>query len=68
MSVQTPVDYTKCFTHSVLTKIHGQPSYNILNTLKKELKANATGVVTDLGGGCHGYYGLVVTPAEYTNV
>ena len=64
MSVQTPVDYTKCFTHSVLTKIHGQPSYDTLKTLKKELNANDTGVVTDLGGEYHGHFGLVVTSTE----
>ena len=61
-----PVNYVKThFSHLILTKIHGEPTYFSLNILKQELKANASGVTWDLGGGAHGHLGLLLTPTEY---
>ena len=66
---KTNIDYINTtFEYPVLTKIQGQPDFQSLKTIKDELKANATTVPTDLGGGANGHLGLVLTPAEYANV
>ena len=39
--------------------------HKALKRLKLELQANASSVETDLGGGNHGYLGLVLKDAEY---
>ena len=56
------------FEHPVLTEICGEPTYETLNHLKKELKANARSVPTTLGGGNHGYLGMILTTAEYRRI
>ena len=56
------------FEYTVLTKIHDVPTYSSLKMIKDEIKANASSVQSDLGGGRHGYLGLVLTPAEYAAV
>ena len=62
----TPVDYKKLyFSHPILSKIHGEPTFSSLKILKQELKANASRVTSDLGGGAHGHLGLVFTLVEY---
>ena len=62
----TPVNYKKLyFSHPTLSKIHGEPTFSSLKILKKELKYNASRVTSDLGGGAHGYLGLIFTQAEY---
>ena len=56
------------FEHPVLTKIIGPLTYCQLKTIKDELKANAASIYLELGGGAHGYLGLVLTVLEYANV
>lgn len=59
------IDYkTTNFEFPVLTKITGQPHYELLKTIKNELKSNASSVPCDLGGGNNGHLGLILTPAE----
>ena len=53
------------FEYSDLTIIHGEPTYETLTTLANQLKANARSVRTPLGGGNHGYLGLVLSPQQY---
>ena len=53
------------FEYSELTIIHGEPTYDILKLLTNQLKANSRAVRTTLGGGNHGYLGLVLTPQQY---
>ena len=61
----TNIDYVNTyFEFPVLTKIHGEPTYESLKTLKNELKSNATTVTTDLAGGDSGHLGIVLTDAE----
>ena len=36
--------------------------------LKNELKSNVSSVPTTLGGGNHGYLGMILTPAEYLRI
>ena len=66
MTPTSSVNYNNSyFKHPVLTKIHGEPTYETLHHLKNELKANTSSVPTTLGGENHGYQGTVLTPAEY---
>ena len=47
----TNIDYkTTNFEYPTLTRISGQPNYELLKTIKDELKANAASVPSDLGG------------------
>mmetsp|Transcript_10058 Transcript_10058/g.14217 ORF Transcript_10058/g.14217 Transcript_10058/m.14217 type:complete len:136 (-) Transcript_10058:711-1118(-) len=63
----TAIDYVNTyFVHVPLTKIRGEPNYDSLKELKEELMTNAQEVTTTLGGGSHGYLGLVVNPTEYS--
>ena len=61
-------DYTTLFEYPSLPRIHGEPDYESLNALKDKLKANATKIPSELGGGTFGHLGLVLTPTEYTNI
>jgi hypothetical protein len=54
------------FQHKVLTKIHGKPTYESVQNVLTELKANAGSVPTTLGGGQHGHLGLLLSDARYT--
>ena len=40
------------FKYKMLTKIHGEPTYESIKKMKDELKANVTAVNSELGGGC----------------
>ena len=62
MSTNYRTDY---FENVDLTPIVGEPDFVSLNRLKNELKSNAQNVPCTLGGGNHGFLGLVLTPAEY---
>jgi hypothetical protein len=53
------------FTHPALTPIIGAPTNATLSLLKRQLYANARGIVCSRGGGAHGYLGLVQTAAAY---
>ena len=61
-------NYLKFFATKILPKIHGEIDYPQLKTLKDHLKANASRVTSELGGGAHGHLGLVLLPAEYLTV
>ena len=54
------------FKYKTLTPIQGAPTNKTLKRLKQELRANASSVESDLGGGNHGFLSLVLTDAEYT--
>ena len=63
------IDYASSyFKYKTPIPIRGVPTYNDLKQLKLELQANASSVETDLGGGNHGYLGLVLTDAEYASI
>ena len=63
------VDYAASyFKYKTPTPIHGAPTNKTLKRLKQELRANASSVESDLGGGDHGYLGLVLTDIEYAIV
>ena len=56
---------TTVFEYVNLTVIHGEPTYEYLQLLLNQLKANARVVHTSLGGGNHGYLGLILTHEQY---
>ena len=56
------------FQHKLLTKIHGKPTYESLQNISTELKANASSVPTSLGGGQNGHLGLLLSDARYITV
>lgn len=53
------------FQHKVLTRIHGTPTYESLQVVLTELKANASSVPSTLGAGQHGHLGLILSAARY---
>ena len=56
------------FPYSSPTPIQGEPTYKAVKRLKNELRANASSVDSDLGGGDHGYLGLILSDAEYASI
>ena len=63
------VDYAASyFKYKTPTPIIGAPTNKTLKRLKQELHANASSVESDLGGGDHGYLGLILNDPEYTRV
>ena len=64
--MMTNVDYaTLYFKYPVPTPIIREPTQKTLKRLKHELRANASSVDIDLGGGDHGYLGLYLSCVEY---
>jgi len=63
------VDYaTSYFKYATPTHVHGKPTNKALKRLKNELRAKASSVESDLGGGDHGYLGLFLTDIGYARV
>ena len=56
------------FKFKTPTPIIGAPTHKTLKQLKQELRANASSVESDLGGGDHGYLGLVLDDPEYATI
>ena len=63
------IDYASSyFKYKTPTPIRREPTNKALKRLKLELQSNASSVETDLGGGNHGYLGLVLTDEEYVTI
>ena len=56
------------FPHPKITTITGTPTAATISQLRRELYANAMAVTTTLGGGHHGYLGIIMPPTEYAAV
>ena len=56
------------FEFPIFSKVIGEPDYEQLLCIQKELKANAQSVHSTLGGGAHGYLGLLTSLIQYTLV
>ena len=56
------------FEYKVLTKIVGEPTFDKLHVLFRELKANAAAVPCTLAGGANGYLGMLVGATQYQTV
>ena len=60
------IDYvTTYFPHKTPTLVRGEPTYNDIKRIKTELRADASSVESDLGGGDHGYLFLTLSDTEY---
>ena len=69
MTMNGAIDYAATyFKFKTPTPIHGTPTNATLKRLKTELRANASSVESDLGGGDYGYLGLVLTNPEYASI
>ena len=60
--IETHIEYLD------LTKIVCCPTYDTLQVLKNEIKANALSVHSNLRGGQHGHLGLAISPVAYVHV
>ena len=56
------------FPHLSIPRHPGEPTYEAIHAVHKLLKADASSVPSDLGGGQHGLLGLMRNPAVYTQV
>ena len=68
MSSRIPSVTDTYFQHKVLSKVHGQPTYETLQTLSTEVKANAASVPSTLGGGLYGHLGLIMSDERYATL
>ena len=68
MSTKIPSVIDTYFQHKVLTRLHGQPTYETLQTLVTEIKANAASVPSTIGGGNFGHLGLILSDARYATL
>ena len=68
LSTRVPSVNDTYFQHKVLTKVHGKPTYESLQTLATEVKANAGSVPSTAGGGANGHLGMVLSAARYATL
>jgi hypothetical protein len=60
-----PVDNIVNRFPNKINKIHGLPTFETLRQMKKDLQLNAASVPSALGGGAHGYLGILLSDAAY---
>ena len=69
MSTQATVDYVAAFfSFKTPEKTESRPTFDSLKKLKKMIKANASSVASNLGGGSHSHLDLVIPESEYTKI
>ena len=68
MTIGAVEEAASYFKYKTPTPIQGSPTNKTLKRLKQDLRANVSSVELDLGGGDHGYLGLVLTDPEYATV
>ena len=56
------------FEYKVLPRVAGEPTFNVLHEILKQLKANASAVPCTLGGGANGYSGMLVSATKYATL
>jgi hypothetical protein len=56
------------FPHATLTPIIGMPTHTTMELLTKEVYTNACQNSCSLGGGNHGYMGLIMPDTEYSDM
>ena len=66
-SIPSVKDLINVFPRTV-TPITSEPNYDSLKNLKDQLKANTASIPTTLGGGNHGYLGLILSPTAYVTI
>jgi hypothetical protein len=70
LSTRIPSVKDTYFQHKVLTKVHGKPTttYESLQTLTTEIKANAGSVPSTSGGGTNDHLGMILSAARYATL
>ena len=68
MSTSLPSVKDTYFQHKMLKRISGQPTYETLQILSTEIKANAASVPSTLGGGQYGHLGLILSADRYATL
>ena len=63
MTATSPTTFV--FPHPVLTPITGRPTNTTLQTLQKQLYANARAIHSTRGGGANGHLALIMPAADY---
>lgn len=53
------------FEHKLIPRIEGEPTFTSLHNLLRLLKANTCSVPCTLGGGNHGYVGMLISAVSY---
>ena len=56
------------FEYKVLPVITGEPTFNALHEILKQVKANTVWVPSTLSGGANGYLGMLVSAQAYAMV
>ena len=56
------------FEFKELTPIVGEPEFDGLHQMLLEIKANLSSVPSTLGGGAHGYAGIILSAPTYANL
>ena len=59
---------TESFPNSSIDEIIGEPTYATIKKVERALIENASSIQSELGGGQHGYLGLVLRPAKYLTI
>ena len=69
MTMTSNTDFRELyFEHKHMEKILAEPSFTSLHYLLLRLKANASSVPCTLGGGAHGYVGMLLSPQAYASL
>jgi hypothetical protein len=58
----------KSFPYPTFAPIVGEPTYETITAVTRQLKANAASVHSELGGGALGHLALIMTPAVYATI
>ena len=59
---------TEAFPHPTIPRRSGMPTYESIVEVHAKLKSNAASHHSELGGGSHGLFGLVLSPTTYQTV
>ena len=54
--------------HYSIPQISGEPNYYPIKKVEKKIIINTASTQTELGGGNHGYLGLIMTPEKYESM
>ena len=56
------------FPHSTIEKFTGEPKYYSIKEVEKKLIRNTSSIPSELGGGNHGYFGLISSAEKYQTI
>ena len=65
---ESPQSIIDLFPHPTIEKSTEEPNYYSIKPVEKKLIRNVASIPTELGGGNHGFLGLVVTPQKHVNI